>query len=103
VPVLEVIGVATERYDRNRAAELDAPESGERGIPFDAVCTGCGQIRVKRANEDPENPTSFKHVCHRYRTATWWNPIRTLTGLMWMNDHPAVEGKNESGAGGRSP
>jgi len=98
-----VIGVASEPADRDRTAELDAPESGERGIPFDAVCTGCGQVRVKRADEDPDSPTSFKHVCHRCKTATWWNPIRTLTGLMRMNEHPAVEEKNESGTGGRSP
>jgi len=95
--------VAADQEGRDRAAELDAPAAGERGIPFDAVCTGCGQIRVKRADEDPDNPTSFKHVCHRCRTATWWNPIRTLTGVMRINEHPAVEGKNESGAGGRSP
>jgi len=97
VLVLKVIGVATERDDHDRAAELDSPSAGERGIPFDAVCTGCGKVRVKRADEDSDNPTSFKHVCHRCKTATWWNPIRTLTGLMRMNDHPAVEGKMRAG------
>ncbi|SNZ06442.1 hypothetical protein SAMN06269185_1172 [Natronoarchaeum philippinense] len=88
--------MASEPSDRNRAAEFDAPEAGERGIPFDAVCTGCGQVRVKRADEDPDNPTSFKHVCHKCQKSTWWNPIRTLTGLMRQNGHPAVEGGDRS-------
>jgi len=90
-----VIGVATEQEDRDLEAEAAAPEAGYRGIPFDAVCTGCGQTRVKRADEDPDNPTSFKHICNKCRKATWWNPIRTLTGLMRMNEHPSVAGDDE--------
>lgn len=27
------------------------------------------------------NLTSFKHVCHRCGSATWWNPIAVLSGL----------------------
>jgi hypothetical protein len=90
-----VIRVATERDDRDRVAEFESAAAGERGIPFDAVCTGCGQTRVKRADEDPENPTSFKHVCNKCKKATWWNPVRTLTGLMRMNEHPYVAGDDE--------
>lgn len=90
-----MIAVTTDQEDRERATELNAPESGERGIPFDAVCTGCGQVLVKRADEDPDDPTSFEHVCHRCRAATWWNPIQTLTGLMRQNGHPAIETDRE--------
>jgi hypothetical protein len=83
--------------DRDLEAEAAAPEAGHRGIPFDAVCTGCGRTRVKRADEDPDNPTSFKHSCKKCRKVTWWNPISTLTGLMRINEHPALseEGDQE--------
>jgi len=81
--------------DRDLEAEAAEPEAGECGIPFDAVCTGCGRTRVKRADEDPENPTSFKHSCKKCKTVTWWNPVRTLTGLMRMNEHPYVAGDDE--------
>lgn len=94
--------MASEPADCDRVAEFDAPTAGERGIPFDAVCTGCGQVRVKRADEDPDTPTSFKHVCHRCKTATWWNPVRTLTGLMRMNGYPAIETDREDQGGDRS-
>ncbi|WP_323172875.1 hypothetical protein [Natrialba sp. PRR66] len=86
-----------EHADRDLAAELESPAAGQVGIPVDAICTGCGQIRVKRATlktvressttTDPtelEVPdlTSFKHVCHRCQTATWWNPVAVLSGLL---------------------
>lgn len=83
--------MATEDAERDVESEADAPEAGEVGIPFDAVCTGCGQTRVKRADEDPDDPTSFKHACHRCKTVTWWNPVRTLSGLMRSNGHPELE------------
>jgi|GEM_PF-3933218 len=97
-----MIAVATDQEDRDLVAEFDAPAARGRGIPFDAVCTECGQGRVKRADEDPDNPTSFKHACHRCKTATRWNPIRTLTGLMRMNGHSAVGTESEDREGGRS-
>ena len=65
-----MFAAATDREGRNHAAELDAPEAGERGVPFEAVYTGCGQVRMKRADEDPDTPTSFEHVWHRCKTAT---------------------------------
>ncbi|QSG02534.1 hypothetical protein [Natranaeroarchaeum sulfidigenes] len=77
--------------DRDLEAEAAEAEAGEVGIPFDAICTGCGQTRVKRADEDPENPSSFKHVCHQCGGVTWWNPLSTLTGLMRSNGHPALD------------
>ncbi|APW99954.1 hypothetical protein CHINAEXTREME_20240 [Halobiforma lacisalsi AJ5] len=81
---------------RDRAAELESAEAGQFGVPVDAICVGCGRIRVKRAdpNEigqasdvDPTDLeaadcTSFKHVCHRCGSATWWNPVAILTGLL---------------------
>ncbi len=77
---------------RDRDAELDDPRAGHRGIPVDAVCTGCKRIKVKRAPDpdidvddrdlEPADLTSFKHVCHPCGTATWWNPISVLSGLI---------------------
>jgi len=94
--------MVTDQKGRDRAAELDAPTAGERGIPVDAVCTGCGQIRVKRPDEDQDDPESFKHVCYRCKTTTWWNPNRTPTGLMCQNGHPAIETDHEDQEGDRS-
>ncbi|AFZ71415.1 hypothetical protein [Natronobacterium gregoryi] len=82
--------------DRDRAAELESAAAGQVGIPVDAICVGCGQIRVKRADPDEigqestvdpmdleaENCASFKHVCHRCGSTTWWNPVVILTGLL---------------------
>ncbi|MFC4437728.1 MULTISPECIES: hypothetical protein [Natrialbaceae] len=62
----------------------------------DAICVGCGRIRVKRATleeldqEPTVDPTtleatdltSFKHVCHPCEGATWWNPVAVLSGLL---------------------
>ncbi|MCW8172795.1 hypothetical protein [Natrialba swarupiae] len=81
--------------DRDLAAELETPEAGQAGIPVDAVCVGCGRTRVKRAGFEAVKPsdfdpetleaadlTSFKHVCHRCQSGTWWNPVAVLTGLL---------------------
>ncbi|MFC3957887.1 hypothetical protein [Halovivax cerinus] len=82
--------------DRDLSAELASPRSGHRGIPVDAICTGCQTVHVKRvrpsevahpADTDPVTLdatalTSFKHVCHRCRTCTWWNPTAVLSGLI---------------------
>ncbi|WP_084777786.1 hypothetical protein [Natrialba sp. SSL1] len=70
----------------------------QRGIPVDAICVGCGcgRTRVKRAplaevSKDPskvpaeleaEDLTSLKHVCHRCGSATWWNAVAVLSGLL---------------------
>ncbi|THE64503.1 hypothetical protein D8Y22_12735 [Salinadaptatus halalkaliphilus] len=82
--------------DRDLEAELESPRAGQSGIPIDAVCTGCGRVRVKRAEPEEmgQHPqidpmaleatdcTSFKHVCHPCGSATWWNPVAVLTGLI---------------------
>ncbi|SNZ06185.1 hypothetical protein SAMN06269185_1078 [Natronoarchaeum philippinense] len=67
--------------DRDLEAEAAEPEAGHSGIPFDAVCVGCGQRRVKRCEQDPEDLTSFKHVCHECQSGTWWNPVQALPDL----------------------
>ncbi|WIV67107.1 hypothetical protein [Natrialbaceae archaeon AArc-T1-2] len=82
--------------ERDLRAELEDDAAGHRGIPVDAICTGCRQVRVKRVSSDAithqpqadpisleaSDLTSFKHVCHRCQTATWWNPVAVLTGLV---------------------
>ncbi|WP_265109604.1 hypothetical protein [Halosolutus halophilus] len=82
--------------DRDLEAELVNSRAGHVGIPVDAICVGCGRIRVKRADpeemgQDPQvdpteletrDLTSFKHVCYPCQGATWWNPIAVLTGLL---------------------
>ncbi|MFC3957149.1 hypothetical protein [Halovivax cerinus] len=82
--------------DRDLSAELASPESGLQGFPVDAICTGCQRVHVKQVRPedvdaeigvdpvtlDAEGLTSFKHVCHRCGTATWWNPTAVLTGLI---------------------
>jgi len=82
--------------DRDLAAELESPAAGFEGLPVDAVCTGCGRTRVKRASPDEadynadadpatieaSDLTSFKHVCYPCQGATWWNPIAVLSGLL---------------------
>ncbi|WP_137288127.1 hypothetical protein [Natronorubrum halophilum] len=86
----------TDQDDRDLKAELASPTAGHVGIPVDAICVGCGRMRVKRATpaEMDQSPqvdpttlealdlTSFKHVCHLCRSATWWNPVAVLTGLL---------------------
>ncbi len=85
-----------DQDERDLEAELESATAGHVGIPVDAICVGCRQTRVKRANPeemgqhpqvDPttleaEDLTSFKHVCHRCEEATWWNPVAVLTGLV---------------------
>ncbi|OIB56227.1 hypothetical protein [Natrialba sp. SSL1] len=85
-----------EHGERDLVAELESPATGQVGIPVDAICVGCGRTRVKRADleeigQSPQtNPTtleaveltSFKHVCHPCGSATWWNPVAVLTGLL---------------------
>ncbi|MCU4926907.1 hypothetical protein OB905_13110 [Halobacteria archaeon AArc-dxtr1] len=65
-------------------------------IPFDAICTSCKQTKVKhvRPQEVGQHPqidpdaidasecTSFKHVCYNCETATYWNPVDVLSGLL---------------------
>jgi hypothetical protein len=72
--------------ERDLQAEFREPAAGHVGVPFDAICTGCRQNRVKRAEEDPEDPKSFKHICENCQKVTWWNPIRTLTELLPEGD-----------------
>lgn len=86
------MSVDRDSDDRDLVAELEDPRSGHSGIPVDAVCTGCKRTRVKRAPApdgdvvarelSTDDLTSFKHVCHRCQTATWWNPIAVLSGLI---------------------
>ncbi|RQG87023.1 hypothetical protein EA462_15385 [Natrarchaeobius halalkaliphilus] len=85
-----------DRGDRDLHAELESPSAGQRGVPVDAICVGCGRTRVKRASlaEMDQSPavdpatlkatdlTSFKHVCHPCGSATWWNPVAVLSGLL---------------------
>lgn len=52
-------------------------EAGKYGVPVEAICVGCQQVRTKRCGKtDPESirlGESFKHVCHRCQTSTYWN------------------------------
>jgi len=82
---------ARDQDERDLAAELASPAAGQVGIPVDAICVGCRKTQVKRASApadtDPDaleasDLSSFKHVCHTCQTATWWNPIAVLSGLM---------------------
>ncbi|AGB17367.1 hypothetical protein Halru_2796 [Halovivax ruber XH-70] len=82
--------------DRDLSSELASPKSGLQGFPVDAICTGCQRVHVKQVrpedvgqsvNVDPVTLeaaalTSFKHVCHRCGSATWWNPTAVLSGLI---------------------
>ncbi|WP_254861724.1 hypothetical protein [Halovivax gelatinilyticus] len=82
--------------DRDFSAESKSIEAGLQGFPVDAVCTGCQREHVKRVRPEDVNQefgvdpltldvadlTSFKHVCHRCGTATWWNPTDLLKGLI---------------------
>ncbi|WP_254762966.1 hypothetical protein [Natrinema marinum] len=90
------MSVDTDRDGRDLEAELANPAAGKFGIPVDAVCVGCGRTRVKRASleEMDQHPradptalkasdcTSFKHVCYGCQSATWWNPVTVLIGLL---------------------
>ncbi|MFC3960345.1 hypothetical protein [Halovivax cerinus] len=82
--------------DRDLSAELASPKSGLQGFPVDAICTGCQRTHVKQVRPEDVDAeigvdpvtldatalTSFKHVCHRCGTTTWWNPTAVLTGLI---------------------
>ena len=90
------MSVDGDRDGRDLEAELESPAAGHFGIPVDAKCVGCGRVRIKRASleeldQEPHvdpttleasNLTSFKHVCHPCGSATWWNPVAVLTGLL---------------------
>lgn len=90
------MSVDGDRNGRNIEAELESPAAGHFGIPVDAKCVGCRRVRIKRATlEDLEQVphvdpttletsdlTSFKHVCHSCKGATWWYPVAVLTGLL---------------------
>ncbi|ELY50623.1 hypothetical protein [Natronorubrum bangense] len=90
------MSVDGDRDGRDLEAELESAGAGTVGIPVDAICVGCGRIRVKRSSleeldqklhVDPDtleasDLTSFKHVCHPCKGATWWNPVSVLTGLL---------------------
>ena len=64
-------------------SETLGPKAGEYGVPVEAICVGCQQVRTKRCgNTAPESirlGESFKHVCHRCQTATYWNVREVLT------------------------
>lgn len=62
------------------------PRAGEVGVPVDAVCIGCSADDIEREAtkrvtldelgvDDLEEveTASFRHVCHRCQTATFWN------------------------------
>ncbi|WP_306055141.1 hypothetical protein [Natronococcus wangiae] len=82
--------------DRDRESELSRPTAGQVEIPVDAICVGCGRIRVKRVRlenvdqkptVDPAaleatDLTPFKRVCHPCEGATWWKPVAVLSGLL---------------------
>jgi len=90
------MSVDADRTDRDLEAELASAEAVKSGVPVDAVCVGCGRARVKRASleEMDQQPdadptdfeatdcTSFKHVCYGCQSATWWNPVAVLSGLL---------------------
>ncbi len=85
-----------DRDGRDLEVELASPAAGHFGVPVDAVCVGCGRTRVKRASleEMDQTPqadptaleatdcTSFKHVCYGCQSATWWNTVAVLSGLL---------------------
>ncbi|QCS44098.1 hypothetical protein [Natrinema versiforme] len=85
-----------DRDDRDLEADPGTSTSGRVRVPVDAVCVGCGRIRVTRtsleameidpraalSDIDAADCTSFKHVCRSCRAITWWNPIAILTGLL---------------------
>ncbi|ELZ09397.1 hypothetical protein C479_11275 [Halovivax asiaticus JCM 14624] len=82
--------------DRDLNAELASPKSGFQGFPVDAICTGCQHVHVKQVRPedvgqsieidpvtlDTDALTSFKHICYRCGSATWWNPTAVLSGLI---------------------
>lgn len=55
-------------------------ETGDRGVPVDAICTGCQNVSVRRVSE-AEAGGSFRHVCHRCRGVQWFNTVKRLRGL----------------------
>lgn len=64
---------------RDLDAELAEPEAGEHGLPVDARCVNCRRVRAKLVpDRDPDDRSSFKHVCHQCQRATWWNVLRVL-------------------------
>lgn len=54
--------------------------SGHAGPLLRARCTGCDAISLKRTTRVVgETATgSFKHVCHKCRTVTWWNVLEVV-------------------------
>ena len=85
----------------SQSRTASSKRAGERaeGNVIEAVpeLTYLPDTEVEHADEDPDNPTSFKYSCKKCRKVTWWNPISTLTGLMRINEHPALseEGDQE--------
>lgn len=70
----------TELEHRDVDEEIADPEAGQRGLPVDARCVDCNRIRAKLVpDRDPDDRSSFKHVCHECQRATWWNIVRVLS------------------------
>lgn len=89
-----------------RERELEKVGAGKVGIPVDAICTGCKTVRVKRApesdREDRRAEVSFRHVCHSCKTATYWNTIKVLDGLLPEGDDVDELEDDQEDEGGRS-
>jgi hypothetical protein len=80
----------------SREPPLERRATDRVRIPVDAICVGCVRTRAKHvrpeemsqdADVDPAaleatDLTSFKHVCHPCGSATWWNPVAVLSGLL---------------------
>lgn len=66
--------------DRNIEADLSSPWAGQRGVPVDARCVGCGTRKAILSPErDPEDDsTSLQKPCKNCQGATWWNVTEVL-------------------------
>ena len=64
------------------ALPIDPESCSKIRVPVDAVCCGCGEVRVKNeAVRDPRRIGSFKHSCKVCGTVEWHNTVSRLDGI----------------------
>lgn len=64
------------------ALPIDPDGCSKIRVPVDAVCCGCGEVRVKNEPvRDPRRIGSFQQACKRCGTVEWHNTVSRLDGI----------------------
>lgn len=74
--------IARARSFFRGALPIDPDGCSKIRVPVDAVCCGCGEVRVKNEPvRDPRNIGSFQQACKVCGTVEWHNTVSRLDGI----------------------